>query len=432
MLDSTKKLLALTLLIAFLVKLVMILTVTDPNILYKSGGDDLVYNSIAVNIVEGNGFKAEGEPVPLMRIAPAYPLFLAINYFIFGHNYYVIRVIQALLLILTSISLYFIGKLIFNKRIGLFSAILVAFYPQFTYYNLMLLTESLYIFLLSIAMLLIVLALVEDRLKLYIFAGLALGIANLCRPITTLFPFFILIGLLFVYERKIRAIKNFTVLVVFMLVAMCPWVIRNYIVSGKFLLTSSAGGYHLYYDNYLPGVGKGRTVEDVLRDVEDPEINKKLLQKGFRLIANNLKTQPLKYLKLVLIEKPMELWITTQSGIYGITKSFSFYWRNGKYGLFLTKLASMCFYLGLLLLALIGFVFSIKKWRKIMPIFLIIIYFTVVHMLLLPEHRYGVPVIPYVLIFSINGILLLYAKFTKKEMFNSFNLLGKDSYEIRN
>src|SRR3989338_7804568 len=101
--------------------------------------DARAYDNIARNIVQGNGYR-ESLDVPIsndnsiIRVGPGYEFFLAIIYFIFGHYYEVVWIMQALLLTLTAFLVFLLGKEIFRDQwtfgVGLVSAGLIGFSPD--------------------------------------------------------------------------------------------------------------------------------------------------------------------------------------------------------------------------------------------------------------------------------------------------------------
>ena len=123
-------------------------------------GDAKQYDNIAVNILSGNGLSEvfDGPRVPTSKRPPIYPLFLAGIYAIFGHNYFAVKVIQAIIGGIFCIVVFFIAYTVYaDKRIAIISSFLTAIYRPFisgiTYYGgpARLLSEYLYMFILGIA-----------------------------------------------------------------------------------------------------------------------------------------------------------------------------------------------------------------------------------------------------------------------------------------
>ena len=79
---------------------------------------------------------------------------------------------------------------------------------------------------------------VKDNLSL-VYSALFLGIAALCRPVIVYF-FIFLLGVFYLQFRKnLRAgILKYSMLILIFSLTLVPWMIRNYIVFGKFLVSS--------------------------------------------------------------------------------------------------------------------------------------------------------------------------------------------------
>src|SRR3989338_7700737 len=119
--------------------------------------DAATYDEIAMNVVEGRGFRLDGPEIPLSmdravgRVVPGYQLFLAAVYAAFGHHIAVIWVIQALAHALSVLFMFRISRTAFRElwhpAAGLIGAGLIAFSPDLIIGSSMLLTETVAIFL---------------------------------------------------------------------------------------------------------------------------------------------------------------------------------------------------------------------------------------------------------------------------------------------
>ena len=74
--------------------------------------DEATYDKWAGQILE-RGLLTDSR---LFWQAPFYPYFLALVYKIFGHNYFMPRLIQFLIGALSCVLVYLLGKKVFNKR----------------------------------------------------------------------------------------------------------------------------------------------------------------------------------------------------------------------------------------------------------------------------------------------------------------------------
>jgi hypothetical protein len=81
---------------------------------------------------------------------------------------------------------------------------------------------------------------ISNRNILLVSSAIFLGLSTLCRPVSVYFFTFIAGVFLLHFRRNLReGIFKYSILVLVFLLAIVPWVIRNYIVSGKFLVSSA-------------------------------------------------------------------------------------------------------------------------------------------------------------------------------------------------
>jgi Dolichyl-phosphate-mannose-protein mannosyltransferase len=164
--------------------------------------DGRVYARIALNVLEHRSYSIETEEpyTPTFIRVPAYPLFLAGVYTVFGHgNNQAVRVVQA---VLDTITCWLIGLLALawapaawdrrkRRRLLLIALGLAVSCPFMAIYVGTILTETCTTFLVTACALFATLAMsTDDRGKSagwMTVAGLSGGIATLCRPDAALF-----------------------------------------------------------------------------------------------------------------------------------------------------------------------------------------------------------------------------------------------------
>lgn len=202
---------------------------------FSSGGDFLSYEAIALNVLNGNGFSYDGLN-PTAGDAPAYPLFLASIYKVFGHNHNAVRVIQILLLAGISLLTYFTAR----RHLGLSGAlsglagVLVALWPYFILYATLLLTEMFYAFFLMLAVFFLLEFNRSFKKKSGILSGFAMALAALARPVALFLPFWsALFG--FLWKRKKEIFKKQLLIVLIFCAVLSPWVVRNYLEFKTFI-----------------------------------------------------------------------------------------------------------------------------------------------------------------------------------------------------
>lgn len=188
------------------------------------------YDEIAQNLAEGRGFVWQDGSIA--NETPGYPYFLAIIYFIIGHNYTAVKIIQLLALGLIGVSVYFICKRLNLKFIfSVLAALVTALWPYFLLYNNLILPEILLTLLLAVTMYLLLLFQKSPSYLKSASLGIILGLAALTRPMFLLLPFFLAAGIV-IFIQKFRQPKCFfklLVLIIAFIITLTPWTIRNYV-----------------------------------------------------------------------------------------------------------------------------------------------------------------------------------------------------------
>jgi hypothetical protein len=157
-------------------------------------GDEKEYHALAVNLALRGEF-AFVPGVPTSIRPPLYPALVAAIYRVCGvGNVPAVRLAQAGLSLVTVLLAYRLGVEVYGRRVGLWAAALVGFYPSLLGYNLLLLTEVLFTALLLAACLALARALRIGSLAWLGLGGVLLGLGALTRSV--LWPFPVALGAL--------------------------------------------------------------------------------------------------------------------------------------------------------------------------------------------------------------------------------------------
>ena len=142
--------------------------------------DEQQYTRIAENVVTGNGFSwAAGQPTSIRP--PLYPGLLAATWTLVGTtSFQAIRAIQILLSLATAALVFLLGRAAWNERVGAAGAAICWLYPALIFYDSLILTETLFTFLL-IAFVAATVTLVKTPRAL---AAIACGATLVCNPRT--------------------------------------------------------------------------------------------------------------------------------------------------------------------------------------------------------------------------------------------------------
>ncbi len=274
--------------------------------------DSLRYDGWARAIMEGKLF----EPGAFYQ-APLYPYIISSLYSLFGSSLVVVYVAQMLIGILSVLLVYFVARKYFSEAAALLSSFLFALYPSAIFFESKILPETLSIFV-ALVLLFIMARCNGTNLFFALLAGVVLGLLTLLRPnMLLLFPlffFWILFskrdvndpsGKQVVVKRKLKILPA-VIFCAGMFAVIFPVTIRNFRVSGEFVLISLNGGVTFCQANNpyakgvftpLPGFS-GDIMQQRLeeryyaqaqekKNLSDPEVSRFWFRKGLEFIREN-------------------------------------------------------------------------------------------------------------------------------------------------
>lgn len=221
--------------------------------------DAQAYDTIAVNLIDGFGFKEDSAKsfefdAAIIRAGPGYEFFLAGLYRVLGHHYEIVWIFQALLHALSALLLFLICLKLFGQQghaVGIAAAALFGLHPDLIEISAMLMTETLYLFLIIVTLYFFVEIFQEPSSRLLsAVLGLSTGIAILTRPPVGLF----IPAILFFYYRA-RLYQSASWFLLMLGAVLAPWTVRNYIIFHQFIPTTLIGAYNLWIGNTLLASG---------------------------------------------------------------------------------------------------------------------------------------------------------------------------------
>jgi 4-amino-4-deoxy-L-arabinose transferase-like glycosyltransferase len=230
--------------ILILVHLVMVLPAMQYPSRYQLR-DSYDYLDLARTLLSTGRFTSTVYPgVDLLR-PPGYPVFLMIGLWLGHGETGLISLIQVLLLFVTAWLLYRISVELGHRQIGLIAVIIYLLNPNAAFWSMVLLTETLTGFWLTLGLWCFVHFWTTKRRRWLLGAGLTLAIGALTRPI--ILPMAIGLGLLFFlleWRRSnlpIQSLKASLVFFVGFLVLVIPWQLRNLEVHKQFTISEVGG-----------------------------------------------------------------------------------------------------------------------------------------------------------------------------------------------
>ena len=268
---------------ALVIRAIVLFGTPDPPEFRYFNFDEADYELIAKNLYEGNGYcYIEGQPTAFRP--PLYPLMIAGVYHVVGErSLSAVRWFQAFISAVTAGLIFSLGCLTFGRAAGLFAGVIFAVYPTMLCFVPQLLSETAFIFLLTGAVCLLVLAIKKGAAVTFALSGLVFGAAFLCRPV--LLPF--LLGLflpmmLFLARRGViqKPLVRGAVLLLSCAIVVSPWAIRNYVVFSELIPTDTHTGWVLWHNTKVH-FDFDADLERAQRDIEAQAAAGALTSEGF-------------------------------------------------------------------------------------------------------------------------------------------------------
>jgi hypothetical protein len=246
---SANRLLAAALSAALLLRLCLLLLPTAPlkAKAMEPTGDSPEYVRLATNLVRRHIFSQDSTPPfrPDMLRTPVYPAFLALLLAVCGSS----LVWPILLQVLLSLAV-----VLFTRQLALelglapvtsgLAALLVALSPNLVFYSIKLTTETQFVTLLLVTLLLVNRLRARHRWRELVASGVCCGLLILTRPIAVLLPLLLALYVLWLVRRPPFIVHRSPFIAPLVLLAstsvvVAPWVIRNGRVGGRYTISTA-------------------------------------------------------------------------------------------------------------------------------------------------------------------------------------------------
>jgi 4-amino-4-deoxy-L-arabinose transferase-like glycosyltransferase len=230
------------------------------------------YHEPALSLVQSGRLDTFLDPpgMPMTYRTPGYPVFLAAIYAVFGANWAVVTLIQAILATITVYLTWRLARKFWGDRVALVAAALVAVDPVSSVLSQKIMTENNFALFIMIAVLTGVNLLTENRRRVgwALLLGLALALATLTRPSSYYLPVPVILGVLIWglkrrwRMRTLALSVGMILLPLFLLIG--GWIWRNYRVTGVPIYTSIEGYYAYFWQGaeVLANI-QGRDISEV-------------------------------------------------------------------------------------------------------------------------------------------------------------------------
>ena len=327
---------------------------------------------------------------------PGYGIWMFLFNFITQNNYGVI-IGDIVISCLTVYVIYLLSYEIFKKKeISIISALIFALYPFSIFYSISALSETLFVFLLLLSILMF-------YRNDFFYGSLLIILSIYIKPTSDIFaPFLILIFSLVIKKYSFKkSIFHLCIYYTLYILLLSPWWFHNWKKYDGFVRINLSAGYHLYSGNNIKNkTGGGIGGIDVDHNWSDEDIKYRGIEfhNKFKKEAYNfIKENPKEFVNLTMIK-------------------FLRFWRmhpyTDEYKGTIYKLISTLSY-GIILILSILFIFNSKKFLRIIsPLLTIIFFTTAIHCITIASIRYRYPIEPILIIFA-SYTIYKYLKKTK-------------------
>lgn len=374
---------------------------------------------VAQNLFQGQGYSYDFYGLrtaqPLQSFMP--PIFIWLLYACLRFStqpMLALTAVQAVLSSLTTVALFLIAVQLSQRRaVALLSGLGGACYPVTVLMVTMPVSLTLHLGLLAWALLATMLLTRKPAGWLAVAAGVLWGLLMLGRP--AILAFLPLVLLWQWWNRRTRqdGLKLSWLILLAAIAILLPWTVRNYRIHGRLFLVSTNSGATFWNGNNPFTTGTGQLVDTAKADaylgrVHDPnqpevvqmqpyplppdlraevatiseiELDRRQFQAGLAFIRE----QPKAWLGLMARKTLGFLWFRRNIGAL-YDASWTVYYKP--------------VYVILVILLLAGLVVSARDWRRYSLLYLLFIFYTVMHVAYNVQTRYRWEIEPFFLIFA--------------------------------
>jgi hypothetical protein len=375
-----------------------------------------LYHSYAVNASNGV-YNLYHFTYPLFPFKFGYPLVLSVIYRIFGASVHVGMLFNVAVALGISLTLLWIGSMIFNKRAGQASSLLFACWPAQIMYSSVLAAEHLFILLLLVVIGLFC-ALKNKLLTgngyaiLCAVVGIVAAAANFLRPIAVLiFPVLLFYLLAFVdvkgsvIQGLLKKAAAFSIILLAFIISFASITIPLSKKIGVPLWRSSSGFSFLVGTNFESDGAYNIQDEDIIKEFnyDFDKVHKTATQRA----VNRIKSAPVEFARVVE-KKYITVWSNEDYGY-----SWSIAGSNSRGSVYLYVLnnpdkfryTSQIYYIVILVFAAIGIVSAYKNliYENIILLLIFLSVF-IMHTFLEAQSRYHYYVVPLLILIAGYGL----------------------------
>jgi hypothetical protein len=195
---------------------------------------------------------ARGEPFATTDVPWGYAYFAAAFYRLFGPHVLVPVAAQVLINAAAPLLLYRLVRPYTSRRVAVLASLITGAFSFNNVYASTQASDALCTVLFLAGLVTLSRAIHSHSLALFAVSGLLGGIVAQFRPNLLLLPGVVALIYVVAY-RRVADVARATVYGLMVVVALAPWIARNYQLTGLFLPTSTHGGVQLWYGSLQVG-----------------------------------------------------------------------------------------------------------------------------------------------------------------------------------
>jgi tetratricopeptide (TPR) repeat protein len=428
----TKILLCIVFLIAFSLRLIYLIQISDaPYFEYPAGDSKFIFER-AQEILSGDIVGTEIN----FHSSPAYPYFMALIFWLSKNNFFVLGLIQIIIGSVNCLLVFLLAKKITQGRNtpALIAGVMASLYGILAFFDADILAIFFTLVFVTLTLLLLIEAHQLHRRSLALLAGIALGCAALDRTNILLF---VPVAAWFLSSEFSLNVKSWKwkpsiLFIVGTVLVVLPFTLRNYFVGNDFVLVSSNAGVNLYIGNNPKANGvfnlpqesglsnydlHGSSVDiaesETGRQLKSSQVSRFWVKKALAFISEH----PVKELQL-LWRKFLLLW-----NFYEVPNHLNFYYIRAQSAPILHIL-----FVGFWFVAPLAVVGIAWKWKQgLRSSDKLLVAFLITYILsLLPffiTARYRLPMVPVLIVFASVAVVAIW-KLLKQHKVKQLFLIG--------
>jgi tetratricopeptide (TPR) repeat protein len=390
--------------IAFAVRMIYLSQIQSIPLFHNLAGDGRTYDEWAQRLAAGDWLGRD-----VFYQAPLYPYFLGVLQFFFGHNLWLIRIVQAILGSLASMLIFLIGQKLFSRNVGIAAGFILACYAPAIFFDGLIEKSVLDLVFLTV-LLYLLLGMNQTHWGKWLGAGAVLGLLGLCREnalvLAPVVAFWIAIE--FAKQPFFLRVRWLGLVFAGLLLILVPVGLRNLVVGGEFKLTTSQFGPNFFIGNNAAADGTYGSVRNIIREtqLEGPDA-KRLAERAaghelkpgevssywFEQSLDYIKSQPKDWLRLLGL-KWLLVWNSRE-----IEDSDDFYIYQ-RWSWLLAVFARINHFGILAPLAAVGALLTWRRWRQLWLLYAMILSLAASVALFYVFGRYRFPLVPLLVLFA--------------------------------